>query len=99
VDRAVGVYRSMLRVDPANERAARRLGELLPGPAAPAERPAPGWSGVPSAPDAPPAAGDAAAVSPVLRQAPGADTRRAAIFRLQTWLSSVQTSNREGRSS
>lgn len=35
VDRAVEVYRAMLRVDPANQKAALRLADLLPGSAGP----------------------------------------------------------------
>jgi pentatricopeptide repeat protein len=39
VDKAVEVYRSMLRVDPDNQRAARRLADLAPG-GAPSSAPA-----------------------------------------------------------
>jgi hypothetical protein len=48
VDRAIEVYRGMLRVDPGNLKAARRLNELTPSDAPPGEAHAvPGSGGVP----------------------------------------------------
>ncbi len=94
VDRVVEVYRGMMRVDPRNQRAARRLAELQPGapPAAPPARAAPEWTEA-THDSAPSLLRTSDAAEPgALGQALQADTRRAAIFRLQNWLSTVRTS-------
>jgi len=89
VEKAVEVYRAMLRVDPGNEKARRRLSELAPGEgdprppeaqAVPVER-APAQAGPARAPVAPASRRDA----------------REAIARLERWLRSIRAGERGGR--
>jgi len=88
VDRAIEVYRGMLRVDPGNQKAARRLHELSPGGA-----PSPGPNMV-AAPGPLPAA-PRADISEAPAQTPPppptavashSDARRDTITRLERWL-------------
>ena len=85
VDKATEVYRSMLRVDPANEKAARRLNELgqteAPRPAASAAHPV-----IP----APQPITKAVAV-PVLPERSDDGPRRETIRRLERWLATIGT--------
>jgi len=108
VDRAIEVYRGMLKVDPANERARRRLEELQSAPtpdraaAGPAgavvARPAPAApamrvSPAPSAPAAPAATAPAASAASA---DPAAVARTAAIRRLEEWLTRMQSGRDAG---
>src|SRR5262245_8665249 len=88
VDKATEVYRSMLRVDPANEKAARRLNELGPSGA-----PRPSASAAPPAPRAVtpaplPIVTKPAAV-PVLTEKNDDGPRRETIKRLERWLATI----------
>jgi tetratricopeptide (TPR) repeat protein len=96
VDRAVEVYRGMLRVDPTNRKAAARLGELAPAGGAslpveftlPVEPPAPAAS-------APAPAGRMERAQPtVLKNDDGA--RRQTIMRLERWLAQVSSGSARG---
>jgi len=89
VDRAIEVYRGMLRVDPGNQKAARRLNELAPAGApspvpdvAASDGPLPAAviAAVPGAPARTPAGASAVPV------ASHADARRDTISRLERWL-------------
>ena len=93
VDRAIEVYRAMLRVDPGNRRAQQRLAEIEAGAAhtapdatsaaasthPPAARPTPAVSG--RQPAAPAAA---------LPGAPPTDARRQVTARLEEWLDTIR---------
>jgi len=89
VDRAIEVYRGMLRVDPGNQKAARRLNELAPAGApspvpdvAASDGPLPAAviAAVPGAPGRTPPGASAVPVGP------HADARRDTISRLERWL-------------
>lgn len=86
VDRAVEVYRAMLRVDPANQKAARRLADLLPGVAGPLARArleqAAAMAAASPGPAAP-AAGESKA-------GPGERGRDERILRLERWLEGIR---------
>jgi pentatricopeptide repeat protein len=89
VDKATEVYRGMLRVDPGNHKAARRLGELGQGAAS-----QPSASAGTSAPRAEVAALSRPAVSkpaavPVLQTKNDDSPRRDTIRRLERWLATV----------
>ncbi len=97
VDRAVEVYRSMLRVDPGNVRARRRLGELTAGSGEENERTADQEDAPIAAPD-PPGQSDIA-VPAALRIAPQPERRetgaaprprRQTIDRLEKWLGTIR---------
>ncbi len=106
VDRAIEVYRGMLRVDPLNQKAARRLNDLAPGgvppPAArtatPAEAPGPRAH----AGSAPAAAAPGTAGFPgtgIVQTAPPKDDggrRHEAIRRLERWLANVSPTATKG---
>jgi tetratricopeptide (TPR) repeat protein len=83
VERAMDVYRAMLRVDATNDRARRRLAELE-GAVAAGESPAARRPAI-----AAPEEQDAAAISPASSAAPapapGPDPRGATIARLESW--------------
>ena len=89
VDRAIEVYRGMLRVDPGNQKAARRLNELAPaGAPSPVPEVAASDGPLPTAviaavPGAPARTPPGASAVPV---APHADARRDTISRLERWL-------------
>ena len=99
VDRATEVYRGMLRVDPENQKAARRLSELAQvgpqstGARASGSAPAPR----PDAARAPlaPAPRSSSAVVPGLPADDGG-ARRGTIRRLERWLASVSPSPSKG---
>jgi len=82
VDRAIEVYRGMLRVDPGNRRAARRLDELAP---AGASAPPPDIA----APAGPAVRERAPSAAPAGTVAPGVEARRDAVLRLERWLASI----------
>jgi len=93
VDRAVEVYRSMLRVDPNNQRAARRLADLSP-PAAgdPGAATAPGHeitTGMPA--PAAPARFERPAPVAAPSAGPGAPRQDHRIHRLERWLERVRS--------
>ena len=79
IDRALGVYRAMMRVDPGNEKARRRLEELAGGSAA-AVPPSARAEAPPPPPTVPPP--HAAALPP--------PPSHAAVGRLERWLRSIQ---------
>jgi tetratricopeptide (TPR) repeat protein len=80
VDRAIEVYRAMLRVDPANQRAKQRLAEIESGvTAAPA-----------ATPSVAPARGTAAKPAAAHPAAPPDEGRRQAIARLEEWLDTIR---------
>ncbi len=93
LDRALEVYRGMLRVDPTNERARRRLEELQSTPApesvavaaAAVARPS-SEARVPPARPAP-----AAPAAPAAFADPAAASRAAAIRRLEEWLTLMKS--------
>lgn len=99
VDRAIEVYRRMLRVDPANARARRRLQELNEGGLTP------GVTGAAATPVATGIAGQhtAASAAPIPERAPVLPTvpviahpgTRARIDRLAAWLGRIQAAGRE----
>jgi pentatricopeptide repeat protein len=99
VDRAMEVYRGMLRVDPGNLKAARRLSELAQGgqtppgarTAAPAPSPRSGAGGAP-----PPAAPRSPAPIPVIQAKADDGPRRDTIRRLERWLANVGTQAQKG---
>jgi len=95
VDKATEVYRSMLRVDPANEKAARRLSEL-----GQAGAPQPGASAGPPAPTAPVTAAPQTVVTkpkvPVLPEKNDDGPRRETIRRLERWLATMGSSAQRG---
>src|SRR2546428_7137945 len=107
VDRAIEVYRGMLRVDPGNQKAARRLSELLAAgadrhPAAPAGRhapddrpppvPAPGALPTPTSGGPGPAAMTRPLPPSALSTAPpSAPARDQRIIRLERWLEGIRT--------
>ena len=97
VDRAVEVYRSMLRVDPGNVRARRRLGELSVGSGKETESPGGQEDESIVAPE--PRAQSDIAVPPALMIAPQPDRlessagprqRRQTIDRLEKWLGTIR---------
>ena len=97
VDRAVEVYRSMLRVDPGNVRARRRLGELTAGSGEENERTV-GQEDAPIAAPDPPGQSDIA-VPAALRIAAQSERRetgaaprprRQTIDRLEKWLGTIR---------
>jgi tetratricopeptide (TPR) repeat protein len=106
VDRAIEVYRGMLRVDPLNQKAARRLNDLAPAmvppPApmlvAPAKAPGPrAHEGSTPAAPAPGTAGFPG--SGIVRTAPAKDDggrRHEAIRRLERWLVNVSRAAAKG---
>jgi len=89
VDKAIEVYRAMLRVDPENEKARRRLSELAPGDGGPRQ---------PAAQDVPVGRAPAQA-GPARAPATPASRRdaREAIARLERWLRSIRAGARGGR--
>jgi pentatricopeptide repeat protein len=94
VDRAVEVYRAMLRVDPANERARRRLQELSVDPAAagpPGARATPAPSPATPSPATPsPATPSPATPSPVAPSPRGDARGRERIASLERWLGRIR---------
>lgn len=97
VDRAIQVYRQMLRVDPGNDRARLRLRELAPGeipPVAPAKASAPAIDRrLPEGATAtrPTAQLPVPTVAPPVAAVSQAGRGRSAIGRLERWLRMVQT--------
>jgi hypothetical protein len=100
VDRAIEVYRAMLRVDPGNQRARQRLAEIEAGagegwpPAQAAARgavapPGGGAQASPARQD-PSALGAPGAATAPAAPSPEDDARRAAIARLEAWLDTVR---------
>jgi tetratricopeptide (TPR) repeat protein len=81
IERAIEVYRGMLRVDPGNGKAARRLNELTTGFAAPRPdtKPVPRIASLPEVVPAP-------APAPALPAREDTDARRSTIRRLERWL-------------
>jgi tetratricopeptide (TPR) repeat protein len=104
VDRAVEVYRAMLRVDPANQKAARRLADLLPGGAGPLpaassstaamrlERPAPVAKArlEQAAAMASASPGPASPAAGESKAGPGERGRDERILRLERWLEGIR---------
>src|SRR5262249_57140423 len=95
VDRAIDVFRGMLRVDPTNEKAAARLRELTPEEGAPGpterptELPAPQADGADPAPWSGAVVPKAGSQDPAMtREAPG-EARRETIRRLERCLAPV----------
>ncbi len=89
VDRAVEVYRAMLRVDPGNHKARRRLQELTPATGAPAP---PGPAALPDRLPAaiPERAHPALAATVRPATAPSKPAASAGIDRLERWLQSIR---------
>jgi tetratricopeptide (TPR) repeat protein len=85
VDRAIEVYRGMLRVDPGNQKAARRLNEL-----APAGGPSPVMAVEPAVPPRTPSTAPAAPVRS------DGDARRDTIRRLERWLANFSGAAAKG---
>jgi len=81
VDRAIEVYRGMLRVDPGNQKAARRLSELAPAGGPPVE-----VRSAPAAAPEPPAELSGGSVEPSIAPPTRRDDRRETILRLERWL-------------
>jgi pentatricopeptide repeat protein len=98
VDKATEVYRSMLRVDPANEKAARRLSELglagVPRPGTPAGTPAPPAPRVVTAAPQPIVTQPAAV--PILPEKSDDGPRRETIRRLERWLATMGSPDPRG---
>ena len=98
VDRAMEVYRGMLRVDPENQRAARRLNELAQG-SAPAGLRVGGSAAAPRAESGgarPRTAERPIAASPEIRANDVSGPRRDAIRRLERWLANIGASASKG---
>ena len=92
-DRAIDVYRSMLRVEPGNAAAKRRLAELEsaapPAVTAAAARPAQPDRAQPSGPDA--KTSRTAAAPPATPPRPAASKDQVAIERLERWLAALKS--------
>jgi tetratricopeptide (TPR) repeat protein len=99
VDRATEVYRGMLRVDPENQKAARRLAELAQVGPQPVGARATGSAPAPRSDAAraplPPAPRSPSVVVPVVTAEPDG-ARRGTIRRLERWLASVSPSPSKG---
>jgi tetratricopeptide (TPR) repeat protein len=99
VDRAIEVYRGMLRVDPGNQKAARRLNELAPAgapspaPTVPAIAAPPPAAAIPAVPELPARTSPTAAVAPA---ASPPDARRDTIRRLERWLANFSGPRAKG---
>jgi len=91
VDRAIEVYRAMLRVDPGNQRARQRLAEIESGgaPAGPAAAKPAGTAAPPVAPAASSVPQPVAATA-ALSAASARDARRQTTARLEEWLDTVR---------
>jgi len=85
VDKALEVYRSMLRVDPRNERVRRRLQELGAGPAA-----------GPGPPAAAPRGTTPAAAAPLPAPGSAHGGGRDRIVRLERWLGLIRGAGAPG---
>jgi pentatricopeptide repeat protein len=98
VERAVEVYRAMLRVDPGNGRARRRLQELTGSPGSGVAGAAAGGrapnAAAPTEPE--PAARAGAPGMPAEPPGPGAGIHRDRIVRLERWLGRIRGSGAPG---